>query len=227
MRSRLIVFLPVLVLLGTVPSAASAASIAVDRACYADPGQRKDTVRLTGAGFTPSAQYQVTLDGQPLTGGTGTTDAAGNLSGSFTAPQLAAGVHEHAYTLGVQEGPNAPSARFTVSTLLADFTPPSGDPKTLRVRFSVFGFGLSGIAAPAVYVHYVRPDTGRVQQTIRLGTGTGACGSVRQTKKRRLFPFAARKGTWRLQFDSSRTYRKGTSKSPFLFFAVAVKVRGD
>lgn len=225
MRSRLIVFLPCLALLAAAPSAASAASIAVDRACYADPGQRKDTVRLTGSGFTPGAQYQVTLDGQPLTGGTGLTDPAGNLSGSFTAPELAGGIHQHLYTLGVQEGANAPETRFTVSTLLADFTPPSGNPKTLRVRFKLFGFGLSGIASPPIYVHYVRPDTGRVQRTIRLGTGKGACGAISRTAKRRLFPFPARRGTWRLQFDSSRSYRKGTAKSSFLFFTVAVKVR--
>lgn len=227
MRSRLIAFLPCLLLFAAVPSLASAATISVDRGCYADPGQRKDTVKLTGTGFTPSAQYQVTLDRRPLTGGTGMTDASGNLSGSFTAPELASGSHQHTYTLGVQEGANEPTARFTVSTLLADFTPPSGDPKTLSVRFNLFGFGLSGVASPAVYVHYVRPDTGKAQQTIKLGTGKGACGAIRQTMRRKLFPFAARKGTWRLQFDSSKTYKKGTSKSPFLFFTVAVKVRAN
>lgn len=225
MRYRLIVFLPCLALLGAAPSAASAATVSVDRGCYADPGQRKDTVRLAGAGFTPSSQYQVTLDGRPLPSGTGSTDAAGNLSGSFTAPELAKGVREHRYTLGVQEGASAPTAQFTVSALLADFTPPSGDPKTLKVRFNLFGFGLAGAVKPSVYVHYVRPDTGKVQKTVRLGTGKGACGSIKRTAQRRLFPFAARKGTWRLQFDSSKSYTKGTSKSPFLFFAVAVKVK--
>jgi hypothetical protein len=229
MRSRLIVFLPLLMLLGAAPSAASAASISVDRKCYADPGERKDTVRLTGTGFTPGAQYQVTLDGQPLTGGTGVTDAAGNLSGTFTSPQLASGDGEHVYKLGVQEGANAPETEFTVSTLLADFTPSSGDPKTLKVRFKFFGFGLSDAAPPPtpVYVHYVRPDNGKVQKTIRLGTARGACGSISRTALRRLFPFTARRGTWKLQFDSSPTYRRGTSKSTFLFFTVAVKVRAS
>jgi hypothetical protein len=225
MRSRLIAFLPLLGLLGAGVPAASAAVITVDRPCYADPGQRRDTVQLSGSGFTPGAQYQVTLDGQPLTGGTGTTDPAGNLTGSFTAPELAAGSRRHRYTLGVQEGGNAPTTRFSVARLVADFTPSSGDPQTLRVRFAVFGFGLSGDRRPAVYVHYVRPDTGRVQRTVRLGTAKSACGSILRTARRRLFPFPARRGTWRLQFDTSERYRRGTSRSAFPFFTVAVKVK--
>lgn len=225
MRSRLIVFLLLLPLFGAAPSAASAATISVDRSCYADPGQRKDTVKLTGSGFTPSAQYQVTLDGRPLTGGTGMTDAAGNLSGTFTSPQLADGTRAHRYTLGVQEGANAPTTTFQVSRLLADFTPAAGDPQSLEVRFEVFGFGLSGVANPPIYLHYVRPDNGKVQRTVRLGTGQGVCGTIPHTPRHRLFPFPARRGTWRLQFDTAKTYVKGTSKSPFLFFTVAVKVK--
>ncbi|MCW3014258.1 MAG: hypothetical protein JWO02_1350 [Solirubrobacterales bacterium] len=224
MRPRLIVLAPCLALVAAAPSAASASSIAVDRACYANPSQRADTVRLTGVGFTPNAQYQVTLDGQPLPSGTGTTDAAGNVTGSFTSPELDQGVREHTYKLGVQEGANAPETQFTVARLLANFTPASGDPKTLKVRFRLFGFGLSGTQAPPIYVHYIRPDD-KVHKTVRLGTGGGACGSIERTARRRLFPFAARRGTWHLQFDSSWTYRKGTSKSTFLFFAVAVKIK--
>jgi hypothetical protein len=224
MGSRVIVFVPCLALALAAPSAASAASITVDRACYANPSQRADTVRMAGTGFTPNAQYQVTLDGQPLTGGTGTTDAAGNLTGSFTSPELDQGVREHTYKLGVQEGANAPETQFAVAQLLAAFAPATGDPKTLKVRFRLFGFGLSGTKAPPVYVHYVRPG-GKVHKTVKLGTGRGACGSIQRTAKRRLFPFAARRGTWTLQFDSSRTYRRGTSRSTFLFFSVAVKIQ--
>jgi hypothetical protein len=225
MRSRLIVSLLLLPLLGAAPSAAAAATISVDRACYADPGQRKDTVILTGSGFTPNAQYQVTLDGRPLTGGTGTTDGAGNLSGTFTSPELAGGTRAHRYTLGVQEGANAPTATFQVSRLLADFTPAAGDPQSLKVRFEVFGFGLSGVAAPPIYLHYVRPGSGKVERTIRLGTGKGVCGTIPRTARHRLFPFPARRGTWRLQFDTSKTYVPGTKKSTFLFFTVAVRIK--
>ncbi|WP_354700005.1 hypothetical protein DSM112329_00263 [Paraconexibacter sp. AEG42_29] len=227
MRSRLIVFLPLLLLFAAAPSVAAAASIAVDRGCYADAGTRKDTVRLSGSGFTPNAQYQVTLDGQPLPGGTGSTDAAGNVSGSFASPRLRPRDRQQTFLLGLQEGANTAKTTFTVSRLLADFAPASGDPRSLRVRFSFFGFGLSDAAKPPtpVYVHYVRPDNGRVQQTVRLGTAKGRCGTIARTAKRKLFPFAPRRGAWKLQFDSSKTYRRGTSKSPFLFFTVVVNVR--
>ncbi len=225
MRSRLIVFLPSLLLALMTPAPASAtATIAVDRGCYADASQRADTVRLTGSGFTPDAPYQMTLDGQPPPGGTGTTDALGNLAGSLASPQLAEGVREKVYELEVREGANAPKTSFTVSRLAAFVWPLTGDPKTLKVRFGLFGFGLSGLTPPPIYVHYVRPG-GQHLKTFRLGTGRGACGSIARTARRRLLPFVVRRGSWRLQFDTARTYRRGTSTSTFLFFTVTVRVQ--
>lgn len=223
----MIVVLPLVLSSVAAPSAARAASIAVDRACYADPSERRDTVRLTGTGFTPNAQYQVTLDGQPFAGGTGTTDGSGNLTGSFIAPDLPSGSNQHTFRVGVQEGANAPETAFTVSNLVADFTPASGDPKTLRVRFKFFGFGLSDAAPPPtpVYVHYVRPGDGKVQKTVRLGTARGACGAITRTARRRLFPFTPKAGTWKLQFDAQQKYVRGTAKTTFLFFTIPVKVR--
>lgn len=229
MRSRLVVVLPLVLLSTAAPSAAQAAAIAVDRACYADPSERRDTVRLTGTGFTPNAQYQLTVDGQPLAGGTGTADANGDVSGSFLSPELPSGSNQHTFTLGVQEGANAPVTTFTVSNLVADFSPASGDPKTLRVRFRFFGFGLSDAAPPPtpVYVHYVRPGDGKLQKTVRLGTARGACGAIARTARRKLFPFTPRAGTWKLQFDAQPKYVRGTAKTKFLFFTIPVRVRAS
>ncbi len=225
MRSPLQVSVWVLAALLAAPAAASAdPSIAVDRPCYASPAQRADTVRLTGSGFAPNSPYTVTLDGQPLGGATGTTDAAGNLAGSFAPPAPPVGVREAAHVLAVQQGDVAASTPFSVARLLAAFTPAAGDPSRLRVRFEVVGFGLSGATAPPVYLHYVRPD-GRPLWTVKLGTASGPCGSLTADRPRRLFPFAARGGSWRLQFDTARTYRRVTAKSRFLFFAVTVKVQ--
>jgi hypothetical protein len=225
MRSPLKVILPVLAALLAAPATAFAdPAITVDRPCYAGPPQRSDTVRLSGSGFTPNTPYQVTLDGRPLTDGTGTTDAAGNLAGSFPAPAPDAGMRERAYVLAVQEGGNAAAATFSVARLLAGFTPSTGDPARMRVRFALVGFGLSGRLAPPVYLHYVRPD-GRALHTVRLGTGEGPCGSLAPALRRRLFPFRATAGTWRLQFDTAKRYRRGTPRSTFLFYTVAVKVQ--
>jgi len=229
MRSRSVAFLVLVLTLfalaGGVTSA-SAAEIRVNRSCFADPSDREDTVQLTGSGFTPNAAYQVTLDGQPLTGGNGRTDAAGNVSGKFVAPSVGTvsrTARQHRFSLGVQEGANQPVTSFTVSRLLASFRPATGDPTTLRVRFSLYGFSLQGGARPPIYVHYVGPS-GRVARTTRLGTATQPCGFLR-TKRRRLFGFTPRRGAWRLQFDTRRRYTRGSARSSFLFYTVGVNVK--
>jgi hypothetical protein len=211
----------VLALLLAAPGAASGAQIATDRGCYLD----KRNVTLSGTGFTPGAPYQVTLDGQPITGGTGRVDPAGGVTGTFV-PRLSdqgARIRQHRYTLAVQEGSNTAATQFTVTKFLADFNPASGDPKRLRVRFSVYGFGLSA-PNPEVYLHYVRPD-GKLRRTIRLGRAKGSCGAIKRTARKRLFPFDAARGTWRLQFDTNREYRVGKPSSDFLFYTVGVRIR--
>jgi hypothetical protein len=211
----------VLAALLVAPALAGAAEITTDRACYLD----KRGVTLSGVGFTPGAPYQVTLDGQPITGGTGKVDPAGGVTGTFV-PRLAdqgARIKQHTYTLAVQEGSNRAVTQFTVTKFAADFAPASGNPKTLRVRFSVFGFGLAA-AKPDVYLHYVRP-TGKVRKTIRLGRAKGTCGAIERTARRRLFPFEAERGNWKLQFDTSAKYRPGKPSSDFLFYSVGVRIR--
>jgi hypothetical protein len=114
-------------------------------------------------------------------------------------------------------GPDAsPSARCR--PFGADFAPSRGDPQRLRVRFVVAGFGRNR----PVYVHYVGPNH-HLKRTVRLGTSRGRCGFLR-TGYRRLFPFVARPGTWRLQFTTRRNYRVRPQR-PFVTLAVAV-VRG-
>lgn len=209
------------------PGAANAAQISVDRACYADPAQRADTVVVSGTEFTPNSPFQSTLDGQALAGLTGTSDTSGRVTGSFLAPSLAnvvgSGTLVHTFTLGVQQGANAPSTTFTVSRLLVSFKPASGDPKTLKVRFSLHGFGLAGAVNPTIYLHYVRPS-GKPGPTYKLGVATGPCGAL-TTARRHLFPFRVSRGSWRLQFDTSPKYVRGASSSPFLFYTLSVTVK--
>lgn len=219
MRSFYPICLTCAVLAG--PATASAAEIRVDRSCYLQTGSAAPTVDLTGSGFTPGAAFQVLLDGRPILGGTGTVDPNGTIRGRVTAPLLG-GADEERHTIDVQEGANAARARFTVTRFLADFAPSRGNPATLRVRFEVAGFGLA-TPRPNVYLHYVRPN-GRLRQTIRLGRARGSCGRIARTARRRLFPFQAEPGRWRLQFDTSRRYRRGTERSDFLYYAVGVRV---
>jgi hypothetical protein len=218
---------PIVALLVAAPTAA-AAEIQVDRPCYADPSQRADTIALTGSGFAPNAAYQVLLDGQPLQGGTGNADASGAIAGSLAAPSLGSSTggsrYQHSYSLTAQDASGGgPTATFAVSKLFATFRPTSGNPKTLKVRFALYGFGLAGDAAPTIYLHYVAPN-GKLKKTYRLGKGRGPCGSLK-TSLRRLFPFSAGRGAWNLQFDTSRAYKPGLSTSPFLFYTLGVTVK--
>jgi hypothetical protein len=219
MTTRFTAVAAALFLAAALPAAASAAQIQTDQGCYQDD---TGTVAVSGNGFEPNQSYQVTLDGQALPGGTGMTDAAGGVAGSFATPELAA-QSEHVYTLGVVQGANAPTTTFSVTPFIADFTPGSGNPKTLRVRFNVSGFGLVA-RNPIVYLHYVRPN-GKLKRTIKLGKAQGVCGQIKRTSRKKLFPFKAQRGAWTLQFDTRKGYRKGVTGADFLYYTIGVKIK--
>jgi hypothetical protein len=193
------------------PATASAATVQTDLRCYLADRQ----VKLTGEGFSPGARYTVVRDGQPL--GEGKVGADGKVAGSLSSGQLDAGVAERSVDVSISDGTNEASTRFRLSAFRALFTPSRGDPRRLRVRFSVFGFGSPNLP---VYLHYVDPD-GRLERTIRLGETEGDCGRLSRSRQRRLFPFRAERGEWRLQFDTRRAYRPGSAPR----IVRAVKVR--
>jgi|SRR5690348_11006745 hypothetical protein len=219
MNVRAIALAAALAVAATAPAAAAAAQIQTDRGCYQD---NTGTIGVSGNGFDPSQPYSVTLDGKTLSTGGDTTGGDGSVAGSFEVPQLD-GNAVHAYTLTVTQGANSATTTFSVTPFLADFTPGTGNPKTLRVRYKVFGFGLVD-PNPAVYLHYVRPN-GKLKRTIRLGKAQGVCGQITRTSKKKLFPFHAQRGTWRLQFDTHKRYRKGKQGVNFLYYTISVTIK--
>jgi len=198
------VLVPALLLaaLAAGPAPASAASLTLGRSCY----RAGATVEIRGSALAREVPLTVRLDGTPV--GTVATDAVGSFAASWKAPQLPAGVRERAFTLDAVDAAGAVLATGTlrVSAFSAEFSPDRGDPRTWRARFSVHGFRLPG-GGRTVYLHYVRPG-GRLERTVRLGRAQGPCGSIARTRLRRIFPFAATRGTWTLQFDSRRVYRR-------------------
>jgi hypothetical protein len=219
MNARIFALTAAIAAAAALPAAASAAQIQADRPCYEDnTGQ----VAVSGNGFDPGQPYQVTLDGKMLSTGNEVTGPDGSVAGSIETPQLS-GSSVHVYKLSVVQGANTASTTFSVTPFLADFTPGSGNPKTLRVRFKIFGFGLA-TANPVVYLHYVRPN-GKLKRTIRLGKAQGVCGQIPRTARKKLFPFNAEGGTWNLQFDTHKAYRKGVSNSSFLYYNVPVSIK--
>lgn len=206
--------------------------IQVDRDCYLDTvvgGERQaQPVTLTGNGFTPKAQFQISLDGQPLPNGVGNFDDLGAISGSFTTtPLTTLNQRQKTWKVRVDEGANSAETTFRTSDIFADFSPGSGDPAKLKVRWVAYGFKLDKADPtknPSVYLHYIRPN-GKRKMTVRLGSATGPCGQLQRTAKRKLFPFRAERGLWKMQVDTNAKYRRGTSKSTFTFYTVSVRIR--
>ena len=196
--------LAVAMTLAAVPSA-SAATLTTDTRCY----QEGQDVVLNGAGFAPDSPVTVSREGRPL--GSAQTDVNGAFQRKFPTDELPSGNEEGVFNLTATDALNSAATRYRVTKVFADFSPGSGDPRRLRVRFSVFGFGLVRQGA-TVYLHYVRRTTGRVRRTVRLGNVRGTCGVIRRTKERRLFPFTPERGTWILQFDTVSRYERATSR---------------
>ncbi|WP_445147704.1 hypothetical protein [Baekduia sp. Peel2402] len=214
---RTVAILPLALLLA--PAAAHGAQVQTDRTCYLQTA--KTNVTVSGNGFTPGAPYSVALDGTPLTGGTNAIDTGGAFQGAFAPPSLEDDELERQFTVSAESETTMVSSKFTITRLKADFSPATGDPQKLKVRFSVAGFALN-MPNPDVYVHYVDPK-GKQKLTVRLGKATGQCGRIVKTAKRRLFPFTEpRLGKWQLQFDTSKAFHKGVKGSQFLFYSVGV-----
>ena len=190
--------------------AAHAATLTTDAHCYLQGAP----LRMTATGLAPQAPLTVALDGQALryrNGATPTADAAGGFASSFAVPALLPGVEQKRHVLAVSDGTSRPRARFTVTRPTgADFEPSSGSPRTLRARFSVWGFALGGGASGArVWLHWISP-AGSVRASAALGAAGGDCGAL-TTALRRVFPFAAAPGRWVLVFDTHRGYRTQAS----------------
>jgi hypothetical protein len=205
---------------GAAPaSTPSGPSLSTSAACYLE----NRAVALQGSGFPAGSSFTVSLDGAAKGGGTVASD--GSFGGSLPSGTLAASADHMRHTVAVSDGAISLSTTFLVTTFGAGFAPSSGNPASLRVRFSVFGFGLGAGTSSTrppfhVYLHYVRPN-GQVGPTVELGPTHGYCGDLPRTRVRRLFPFhASSRGAWHLQFDLAPHYSR--SSAPRVVRAVVV-----
>jgi len=202
-----------------VPILASIAALAPTLRTAAPCYLQRQPVKLTGTGFTPSARYSVTLDRAPV--GAGTTAADGKLGGTLSSGTLTAPLRERRHLIAIHDGRVAGHAAFSVSAFGAGFTPSTGDPRTLRVRFSVTGIGVSSPTPARVWLHYVDPR-GHLLRTVSLGLTSGRCGSLASSARLSLFPFhKVRAGRWTLQFDLRRPY--SSASQPRITRLVAVR----
>jgi len=189
------------VLVLAVAPAAQAASVTASRPCYVYDGGQRPLV-LDAGGFAPNHGVELRSGSRLLA--TDTTNASGRVVHAFTVRELYRGRLSQRFRVTVSDGTTSASTSFAIERFDASIMPRSGRPDR-RVRVSLFGWG------PAtMYLHYVAPHHHRALRTVRLGrtrgTAGGQCGHV-VVRLRHLYPFRARTGTWRLQFDTHRAYR--------------------
>ncbi len=162
-----------------------------------------ETGLLRGTGFKPNGTWTAKLSGTKQIG-TGRIDAHGRVRARFTAPHYHGRNGTRELTLSLTDGPHVASTTFQMTPLNASFSPRTGDPAALRVRWRVLGLG----RRHGVYVHYVAPN-GTLKRTLRIGTTRGPCG-VLKTGPIALFPFKYAFGTWTFQIDASRHFSRAT-----------------
>jgi hypothetical protein len=201
-----------------VSGSAAAAQIQTDHVCYPTPATGIVAVAVTASGLDAGQPFSIALDRKVVA--SGTTDAAGEAATTIDVPRLGRTEHTSTRTLVLTEGANTATTTFGVARVFASFSPSTGNPGKLRVRFSGTGFAMQK-ARPSVYVHEVAPD-GRARRTFALGHATGPCGTISSAKRVRLFPTPPGPGTWHLQFDTSKTYHRG--RAAFLYYTLAVIV---
>jgi hypothetical protein len=187
------------------PATASAASITTAGRCFV-PGAK---VPATAQGFAPRTSLTVTVDGRVLRypdGSLPLTDASGDYKNAFYAPYLTGTQTQRRIPVSASDGTTSASTSFTITRPAGgSFAPAQGDPRTLKVRFSVWGFALRSARNARTYLHWIRPN-GKVRANASLGRTRGDCGALR-TLPRRIFPFAAETGRWLLVIDTHPRYR--------------------
>jgi hypothetical protein len=212
-------------------TASAAPTLQADHQCYAAD---RDIIGLAGSGYTPGGQ--VALFFASSSGGFGQSQASAGADGSFQttvlAPSLGAfNAWPPGFTLnitandtarpGAADGPAVAATSVTVADWWVDVPPWGGSPAYARPRrmttVSAYGWTTLGTT---LYVHYVRDR--RLIRTLRLGELTGACGSL--SLRMRQFPFRPVKaGTYRVQFDTTRAYRRKDSWTAYPRVTVRAK----
>lgn len=188
------------------PATASAATLAVQGACFVTGAP----VTVTGAGFTPGAP--VSIRGGAF--GSTVADPAGNISAQVSAPFVNTVAPK---TIGITatdsaNPANAAGARFPViARALNTNAPLNGRPRQKTTwRFSGFPPGT------AIYGHY--RFRGRTIKNYRFGKPTGPCGTLVVRARRMPMPSSRiQRGTWTLQLDQRRHYRRSGARRVIRF----------
>jgi hypothetical protein len=209
MRSRTTVLLPVLcALAAAVPATADAASVSLDRPCYANPVPGHATLKVAGAGFKPGDTVDVT--GQQIFS-SATVGPGGAFAVQVPAPVLPTISPLSAPAPVTLTATSETNPAFTSSTsfLLTNFafaTTPGQGPASGRTNWVFSGFPTGA----TIYGHFI--FRGRLRGTHRFGRAQGPCGTLK-VKAKRLPVRKVSFGAWQVQLDTRARYRKGVQPS--------------
>jgi hypothetical protein len=191
------------------PAAADAAAIAVQGGCFISGAP----VPVSGSGFTAGAPVSIGGGAFAST----VADAAGNFSATVSAPPVTT-VAPRTISITATDGANSANAaagQFAViARALNTNAPLNGRPRQKTTwRFSGFPAGT------AIYGHY--RFRGRTIKNYRFGKPTGPCGVLSVRARRMPIP-ASRiaRGTWTLQLDQRRHYRRSGARRVIQFTIV-------
>ena len=164
--------LAMLVLAGTLPATAGAATLSVDKSCYREGS---DAV-ATGSGYNANAQMEFRLNGNAFTDPMNPpfSDATGNITAGFSVGTPPG--KQKKYVLTASDGTNSGQTSFTATDLDVTVRPKRGNPgRKKRVRARGFDRG-------KVLRFHVR---GPRKRNGKVGKIRGACGKL--NKKARIF----------------------------------------
>jgi hypothetical protein len=183
-----------------------------EKPCYrGGPDDNGEPVNLLGEGFSPSTKIDVSRNGEPF--GELNSDANGAFNGLIQRLVQTTGQERRVYRATDSVDPaRRASVRLLVSAVEVNLGPPDGVAPGRRVRIGARGF----TSGKTLFAHIVRERTVR---NMRIGRLKGPCRKLLAYK--RLFGEKAQVGTYKVQFDTSRSYLARTPvKIPF-----TVKIR--
>jgi hypothetical protein len=187
-----------------LPSAAHAATLTPQGACFVT----SSPVPVAGAGFT--AGSVVSIAGGAF--GSAQADAGGNFTTRLQAPLVTTVAPRPITVTATDSAGNAATATFPVIRRIFNTNAPlNGRPRQKTTwRFSGFPPGT------AIYGHY--RINGRTMKNYRFGKPTGPCGTLTVRARRMPMPSSRiRRGTWTLQLDQRRHYRRSGARRVIRF----------
>jgi hypothetical protein len=201
------------VALAAVPATAGAATVTLDRSCYAEA----ELMARTGAGFAPDGSVHESLivrdpdSSEVLDSFVGAVPIATDGAGAFThvvhAPTLSerAVRREAATSTFTDDAGTTATAEWTLSGWDMDIPRWSRGKAKPRKRMTVEAWGWTTAPSSTLYAHYVR--RGKRAKTVAVGELAGPCGDL--TASLRQFPFKpVRSGTWKVYFSATETLDK-------------------